>query len=69
VNRLKVILRRRKKVILREKDSQSLLFIGHSNISLLCNAQEYIVEDLGDGYTPPKMDPEHEQHLKMLQLM
>lgn len=56
-------------MILREKDSQSLLFIGHSNISLLCNAQEYIVEDLGDGYTPPKMDPEHEQHLKMLQLM
>nr|CAB3477588.1 unnamed protein product [Digitaria exilis] len=30
----------------------------------------YIVEDLQGGYaTPPKMDPEHEQRLKTLQLM
>jgi len=31
--------------------------------------KEYVVEDLPGGYTPPKMDPEHEQRLKMLQLM
>ncbi|XP_062214853.1 uncharacterized protein LOC133915635 [Phragmites australis] len=31
--------------------------------------KEYVVEDLQGGYTPPKMDPEHEQRLKMLQLM
>ncbi|KAL6614937.1 hypothetical protein ACP70R_037207 [Stipagrostis hirtigluma subsp. patula] len=31
--------------------------------------KEYVVEDLRGGYTPPKMDPEHEQRLKMLQLM
>lgn len=24
------------------------------------------MEDLQGGYTPPKMNPEHEQHLKML---
>ncbi|KAJ1284266.1 hypothetical protein BS78_03G192000 [Paspalum vaginatum] len=31
--------------------------------------KEYVVEDLPGGYTPPKMDSEHEQRLKMLQLM
>nr|AVY91628.1 zinc finger-like protein [Saccharum hybrid cultivar SP80-3280] len=31
--------------------------------------KEYVVEDLPGGYTPPKMDPEHEQRLKVLQLM
>jgi hypothetical protein len=32
--------------------------------------QVYIVEDLQRGYAPPpKMDPVHEQRLKMLQLM
>ncbi|CAO2170608.1 unnamed protein product [Urochloa humidicola] len=31
--------------------------------------KEYVVEDLPGGYTLPKMDPEHEQRLKMLQLM
>lgn len=31
--------------------------------------KEYVVEDLPGGYTPPKMDPEHEQRLKILQLM
>ncbi|CAO2176751.1 unnamed protein product [Urochloa humidicola] len=28
--------------------------------------KEYVVEDLQGCYTPPKMDPEHEQRLKML---
>ncbi|KAL3825126.1 hypothetical protein ACJIZ3_021155 [Penstemon smallii] len=31
--------------------------------------QEYIVEDLGGCYTPPKLDPEHEGRLKMLKLL
>ncbi|KAG7021793.1 hypothetical protein SDJN02_15520 [Cucurbita argyrosperma subsp. argyrosperma] len=31
--------------------------------------KEYVVEDLHGCYTPPKLDPEHEQHLKMLQLL
>ncbi|RLM93357.1 uncharacterized protein C2845_PM08G17880 [Panicum miliaceum] len=31
--------------------------------------KEYVVEDLRGGYTPPKLDPEHEQRLKKLQLM
>lgn len=31
--------------------------------------QEYVVEDLRGGYTAPRMDPEHEQRLKMLQLI
>ncbi|KAK3161197.1 hypothetical protein QOZ80_1BG0073730 [Eleusine coracana subsp. coracana] len=31
--------------------------------------KEYVVEDLRGCYTPPKMNPEHEQRLKMLQLM
>ncbi|KAL6842804.1 hypothetical protein ACP4OV_027648 [Aristida adscensionis] len=31
--------------------------------------KEYVVEDLRGGYTPPKMDPEHEQRLKTLQLI
>jgi len=56
-------------VNLREKESQILLLISRSNISLFDDAQEYVVEDLPGGYTPPKMDPEHEQRLKMLQLM
>ncbi|TVU34387.1 hypothetical protein EJB05_16219 [Eragrostis curvula] len=29
----------------------------------------YVVEDLRGGYTRPKMNPEHEQRLKMLYLM
>jgi len=57
------------KVNLREKESRILLLISRSNISLFDDAQEYVVEDLPGGYTPPKMDPEHEQRLKMLQLM
>lgn len=31
--------------------------------------KEYIVEDLHGGYTPPKLDIEHEQRLKMLKLL
>ncbi|GJN18483.1 hypothetical protein PR202_gb05649 [Eleusine coracana subsp. coracana] len=31
--------------------------------------KEYVVEDLRGCYTPPKMNPEHEQRLQMLQLM
>lgn len=31
--------------------------------------QEYIVEDLHGCYTPPKLDPEHEERLKMLKLL
>ncbi|KAG7023549.1 hypothetical protein SDJN02_14575, partial [Cucurbita argyrosperma subsp. argyrosperma] len=31
--------------------------------------KEYVVEDLHGCYTPPKLEPEHEQHLKMLQLL
>lgn len=31
--------------------------------------QEYIVEDLQGCYTPPKLDPEHEERLKMLKLL
>lgn len=31
--------------------------------------QEYIVEDLRGCYTPPKLDPEHEERLKMLKLL
>ncbi|KAK3031126.1 hypothetical protein RJ639_035124 [Escallonia herrerae] len=31
--------------------------------------QEYIVEDLRGCYTPPKLDVEHEEHLKMLKLL
>ncbi|WVZ69844.1 hypothetical protein U9M48_018569 [Paspalum notatum var. saurae] len=30
---------------------------------------EFVVEDLQGGYTPPKMNPEHKQRLKLLQLM
>jgi len=57
------------KVTLREKESRISLLISRSSISLFDDAQEYVVEDLPGGYTPPKMDPEHEQRLKMLQLM
>ncbi|KAL5058339.1 hypothetical protein RYX36_029943 [Vicia faba] len=31
--------------------------------------KEYIVEDLQGCYVPPKLDPEHESHLKMLKLL
>ncbi|XP_078168834.1 RING/FYVE/PHD zinc finger superfamily protein [Carex rostrata] len=31
--------------------------------------KEYVVEDLHGSYSPPKMDPEHERRLKMLQLL
>jgi hypothetical protein len=31
--------------------------------------QEYVVEDLHGSYTPPKLDPEHEERLKMLKLL
>ncbi|XP_020109478.1 uncharacterized protein LOC109724885, partial [Ananas comosus] len=31
--------------------------------------KEYVVEDLHGCYTPPKMDREHEERLKMLQLL
>lgn len=31
--------------------------------------QEYIVEDLHGDYAPPKLDPEHEERLKMLKLL
>ncbi|KAF8393272.1 hypothetical protein HHK36_021513 [Tetracentron sinense] len=31
--------------------------------------KEYVVEDLGGCYTPPKLDPEHEEHLKLLKLL
>ncbi|OIW19733.1 hypothetical protein TanjilG_18543 [Lupinus angustifolius] len=31
--------------------------------------KEYIVEDLGGSYSPPKLDPEHEARLKMLNLL
>jgi len=37
--------------------------------SSLFGVQEYVVEDLRGGYTPPKLDLEHEQRLKKLQLM
>ena len=37
-----------------------------SHIGLL---QEYIVEDLHGSYTPPKLDPEHEERLKMMKLL
>jgi hypothetical protein len=28
--------------------------------------QEYVVEDLHGNYTAPKLEPEHEERLKML---
>ncbi|KAK9101901.1 hypothetical protein Sjap_019155 [Stephania japonica] len=31
--------------------------------------KEYVVEDLGGCYTPPKLDPEHEERLKLLKLL
>lgn len=31
--------------------------------------KEYIVEDLHGSYTPPKLDPEHEERLKMMKLL
>ncbi|EEE68614.1 hypothetical protein OsJ_27153 [Oryza sativa Japonica Group] len=31
--------------------------------------KEYVVEDLHGSYTPPKLDPEHEERLKMLKLL
>jgi hypothetical protein len=31
--------------------------------------KEYVVEDLHGNYTPPKLEPEHEERLKMLKLM
>ncbi|KAH7854173.1 hypothetical protein Vadar_011019 [Vaccinium darrowii] len=31
--------------------------------------KEYIVEDLHGDYAPPKLDPEHEERLKMLKLL
>ncbi|KAL6901013.1 hypothetical protein ACP4OV_005689 [Aristida adscensionis] len=31
--------------------------------------QEYVVEDLHGSYTAPKLDPEHEERLKMLKLL
>lgn len=31
--------------------------------------KEYVVEDLAGCYTPPKLDPEHEERLKMLKLL
>ncbi|KAF3781731.1 hypothetical protein EJ110_NYTH36051 [Nymphaea thermarum] len=33
------------------------------------NVLEYVVEDLHGSYSPPEMDPEHEQHLKSLKLL
>ncbi|THU63385.1 hypothetical protein C4D60_Mb01t15210 [Musa balbisiana] len=34
-----------------------------------CFALEYVVEDLHGYYTPPKMDPEHEERLRVLKLL
>ncbi|CAO2188010.1 unnamed protein product [Urochloa humidicola] len=31
--------------------------------------KEYVVEDLHGSYTPPKLEPEHEERLKMLKLL
>ncbi|CAA7403135.1 unnamed protein product [Spirodela intermedia] len=31
--------------------------------------KEYVVEDLGGCYTPPKLDPEHEERLRVLALL
>ncbi|KAL5230498.1 hypothetical protein ABZP36_029274 [Zizania latifolia] len=31
--------------------------------------KEYVVEDLHGNYTPPKLEPEHEERLKMLKLL
>jgi hypothetical protein len=37
--------------------------------SCLSRVQEYVVEDLHGNYNPPKLEPEHEERLKMLKLM
>jgi len=53
--------------------SSSVLSQGKRVINIIVfvfgDTQEYVVEDLPGGYTPPKMDPEHEQRLKVLQLL
>uniref|UniRef100_A0A0E0AII5 RING-CH-type domain-containing protein n=4 Tax=Oryza TaxID=4527 RepID=A0A0E0AII5_9ORYZ len=36
---------------------------------LAATMAEYVVEDLHGSYTPPKLDPEHEERLKMLKLL
>uniref|UniRef100_A0A0E0LUI2 RING-CH-type domain-containing protein n=1 Tax=Oryza punctata TaxID=4537 RepID=A0A0E0LUI2_ORYPU len=36
---------------------------------LAATMAEYVVEDLHGNYTPPKLDPEHEERLKMLKLL
>ncbi|KAF8696874.1 hypothetical protein HU200_036514 [Digitaria exilis] len=47
-----------------------MLGVRRSSRCQLSVKKVYIVEDLQGGYaTPPKMDPEHEQRLKTLQLM
>lgn len=46
-----------------------LLILGRQIISNFNMLQEYIVEDLHGCYTPPKLDAEHEERLKMLKLL
>nr|CAB3482840.1 unnamed protein product [Digitaria exilis] len=36
---------------------------------LAATMAEYVVEDLHGNYTPPKLDPEHKERLKMLKLL
>lgn len=52
---------------------QNALTFGYSEcLSKMCihsYMQEYVVEDLHGSYTPPKLDPEHEERLKMLKLL
>ncbi|TVU34400.1 hypothetical protein EJB05_16232 [Eragrostis curvula] len=46
------------------------LFVARDILLVFLAIQaEYVVEDLRGGYTQPKMNPEHEQRLKMLRLM
>jgi hypothetical protein len=60
----------------RKLDSMQLLLLGSGTRSyyesLFINSfhmQEYLVEDLHGSYTAPKLEPEHEERLKMLKLM
>ncbi|XP_073317383.1 uncharacterized protein [Primulina huaijiensis] len=46
--------------------------IGQRHYHILAKrelTQEYVVEDLGGCYTPPTLDPEHEERLRTLKLL
>lgn len=47
----------------------SLLLQFHYDSYAFKTSQEYIVKDLHGCYSPPKLDPEHEERLKVLKIL